>query len=53
MLWASNWPVSLRLEGYAELLETARRLLAGCSEAERDAIFGGTARRVYRLARPE
>jgi L-fuconolactonase len=51
MLWASNWPVSLRLEGYAELLATARALLAGCSEAEQDDIFGGTARRVYRLAR--
>lgn len=49
MLWASNWPVSLRLEGYGELLETARALLAGCSPAERDAIFGGNATRIYRL----
>ena len=49
MIWASNWPVSLRLEGYGELLETARTLLAGCTEAERAAIFGGNATRVYRL----
>ena len=49
MLWASNWPVSLHLRGYAELLETPRRILAGCSAAEQDAIFGDNANRVYGL----
>ncbi|MCA9511148.1 MAG: amidohydrolase family protein, partial [Myxococcales bacterium] len=49
MIWASNWPVSLQLTGYAQLLETARAVLAGRSPAERDAIFGGNAIRTYRL----
>jgi L-fuconolactonase len=49
MLWGSNWPVSLMLRGYAELLEAARSLTAQCSRAQRDAILGGTANRVYRL----
>lgn len=49
MMWASNWPVSLQMRGYTELLEGARELVRGCSEAEQAEIFGGTARRVYRL----
>lgn len=49
MIWASNWPVSLLGEGYRELLETARELLAARSDDERGEIFGGTASRVYRL----
>lgn len=49
MIWASNWPVSLQLRGYRELLDTARAVLAGCTARERDAIFGGNANRIYRL----
>jgi L-fuconolactonase len=49
LIWASNWPVSLQLRGYRELLETGRAVLAGCSTAERDAVLGGNANRVYRL----
>ena len=49
MIWASNWPVSLRLQGYGELLDTAREALRQCSAAERDSIFGGNANRIYRL----
>jgi len=49
MLWASNWPVSLQLRGYRELLDTGRAVLAGCAGAERAAVLGGTANRVYRL----
>ena len=49
MLWASNWPVSLQLEGYSELLETARNVLVHRSDAECDAIFGGNATRLYNL----
>jgi len=53
LLWASNWPVSLQLRGYRELLETGRAVIAACSEAERTAILGGNALRVYRLGRAE
>ncbi len=49
MIWASNWPVSLRGTGYGELLVTARRLLADLSEKDQQAVFGGTANRVYGL----
>jgi L-fuconolactonase len=49
MLWASNWPVSLRLEGYGELLDTAKALLAGLCAEDQAAVFGGNAARVYRL----
>lgn len=49
MLWASNWPVSMRLEGYRELLDTAREVLRDCSASDRDAIFGGNASRIYGL----
>jgi L-fuconolactonase len=52
MIWASNWPVSLQGEGYTELLDTARALLVARSDAERDAIFGGNAIRVYKLNLP-
>lgn len=49
MIWATNWPVSLRGRGYGELLEAGRAVTADCSDAERAAIFGGNANRVYRL----
>jgi len=49
MIWASNWPVSMQLRGYRELLDTGRAVLAGCSAAERAAVLGGNANRVYRL----
>ena len=49
MIWASNWPVSLQLRGYAELLDAARVQLAGLDAHARAAILGDNARRVYRL----
>jgi L-fuconolactonase len=49
MIWASNWPVSLRGEEYGELLDTSRFLLADLTTSEREAVFGGNANRVYRL----
>jgi L-fuconolactonase len=49
MLWASNWPVSLQLRGYRELLDAARVPLAALDARARDAVLGDNARRVYRL----
>jgi L-fuconolactonase len=52
LMWGSDWPV-LNLNGdYARWLDAAETLLAGLSEAERDAIFGGTASVFYGLDRP-
>jgi L-fuconolactonase len=35
---------------YAQVLDAAETLTAALGTAERDAVFAGTARRVYRLA---
>jgi L-fuconolactonase len=49
MIWASNWPVSLRGAGYGELLETAREVLSDCDANAHQEIFGGNANRIYGL----
>lgn len=50
VLWGSDWPVCrLRLE-YDAWFAMARALTDHLSEADRAAIFGGTARALYRLA---
>jgi L-fuconolactonase len=49
LLFGSDWPVCLLAASYDDVLRTARTLLAGLSEADRAAFFGGTARTVYRL----
>jgi L-fuconolactonase len=51
LIWASNWPVSLQLRGYRELLDAARVQLAALPTQDRDAILGANARRVYGLER--
>jgi predicted TIM-barrel fold metal-dependent hydrolase len=35
--------------GFAALFNALKRMAAGCSATEKEAIFAGTARRVYRL----
>ena len=49
VMWGSDWPV-VRLRGeYADWRGAAEKLCAGLSEGERADVFGGTARRFYRL----
>jgi L-fuconolactonase len=50
LLFGSDWPVVKLAASYSRWLETALELLAPLSPAERDAIFSGNARRVYRLS---
>jgi len=50
LAFGSDWPVCLLAAGYAEVVAAAEQLTAGLSAAEQAAVFGGTARRVYRLA---
>jgi L-fuconolactonase len=50
LIFGSDWPVVTLRADYARWFETATTLLAGCTAAERDAIFGGNAARTY-LAR--
>ena len=49
LMFGSDWPVCTLSASYAEVVDAARALTAGLSEAEQLAIFSGTARRVYRL----
>jgi L-fuconolactonase len=49
LMFGSDWPVSTLHARYADIHAAARSLTAELSQAERQAIFNGTARRVYRL----
>ncbi|WP_206793749.1 amidohydrolase [Amycolatopsis sp. MtRt-6] len=50
LMLGSDWPVCLLAGTYAEVMAAADSLLDGLSPAERDAVRGGTATRVYGLA---
>jgi L-fuconolactonase len=49
LMFGSDWPVCTLAAGYGDVLETARDLTAGLSEAERASVFFGTATAVYGL----
>ncbi|HEY2689147.1 MAG TPA: amidohydrolase family protein [Streptosporangiaceae bacterium] len=49
LMFGSDWPVSTLYTSYAHVHAAARALTAGLSEAEKEAVFRGTAQRVYRL----
>jgi L-fuconolactonase len=49
ILAGSDWPVCLVACGYAQWFGLLEQYLPGFSQAERDAIFGGNAERIYRL----
>lgn len=48
-LWGSNFPIEKLWTDYASLVDAYRKALAHLSPAAREAIFCGTARRLYRL----
>jgi L-fuconolactonase len=49
LMFGSDWPVCTLAASYQDVLNAAQELTARLSPAERDAIFHGTARRVYGL----
>jgi L-fuconolactonase len=49
VMFGSDWPVCLLASDYDGVMALARSLVAGLSEAERAAVFGATAERVYRM----
>ena len=49
LMFGSDWPVCVLAGTYTEVFNASRRLTSGLTEAERAAIFGGTAARVYGL----
>ncbi|MCA2221875.1 amidohydrolase family protein [Nonomuraea aurantiaca] len=49
VMFGSDWPVCLLAADYERVVSVAEELCAGLSAGERAAVFGGTARRAYRL----
>ena len=49
-MFESNFPVDRMSLSYAVLWNGLKKIARGCSADERDALFAGTATRVYRLA---
>jgi predicted TIM-barrel fold metal-dependent hydrolase/predicted MFS family arabinose efflux permease len=49
MMFGSDWPVSTVDAPYGHVIRAARSLTAELSPAEQAAVFGGTARRKYRI----
>ncbi|MFD4673535.1 amidohydrolase family protein [Lentzea sp. NPDC058450] len=49
LMFGSDWPVCLLAASYEEWLGAAQELVSELSAGEQDAIFSGTARRVYGL----
>lgn len=47
LIFGSDWPVVTLRASYAQWLETAEILLAGLTEAQRAAVFGGNAAKLY------
>lgn len=47
LIWGSDWPVVTLRCDYRRWFDTADALLASLSEAEREAVFGGNAARLY------
>jgi L-fuconolactonase len=49
LLWGSDWPVVNLAGGYHRWFRASEQLLTRLPESDRDAIFGGNARRFYGL----
>ncbi|MFD4236262.1 amidohydrolase family protein [Streptomyces sp. NPDC058542] len=50
LMFGSDWPVSTLAASYGRVVESTAELLDELTPAERDEVWAGTARRVYRLA---
>ncbi|MGO9583390.1 MAG: amidohydrolase family protein [Acidimicrobiales bacterium] len=50
LLFGSDWPVCTAMASYDQVLGLARDLVTPLVGEEIDAVFGGTARRIYKLA---
>jgi L-fuconolactonase len=49
LLWGSDWPVLERAGRYDAWWRLCRQLAASLGDTEQQALFGGNARRIYRL----
>jgi L-fuconolactonase len=50
LMWGSDWPVVNEAGGYAAWHSAAAALTEGCSQGDRDLIFGGAAQAFYGIA---
>jgi L-fuconolactonase len=50
VIWGSDWPVLELAATYASWWQETQTLLSPLAPAERDAILGGNAARVYQLS---
>ncbi len=48
-MFGSDWPVCLLAASYEQVVQTLRFAISDLSPAERDAVFGGNATRIYCL----
>jgi L-fuconolactonase len=48
-MWGSDWPVLTLAASYGKWVAASDELLAGLSDAERELVLGGNARRFYGL----
>lgn len=51
LMFGSDWPVCLLGVSYAGCMAVVREALSGLSPAEKEQVFGGTAKQAYRLER--
>lgn len=49
LMWASDWPVSLARSSYARTISAFREEMSFLNAEDRKWLFGGTARRVWRV----
>ena len=49
-MFGSDWPVATLTTEYSRWLDLVTNLVAGCSDADIDAVFAGTAERVYGIS---
>ncbi len=52
LMYGSDWPVAHRTHRIPDWVALVERAVAGCGAAELEALFRGTATRVYRLGAP-
>jgi L-fuconolactonase len=50
LMFGSDWPVCLLAAGYDQVIAAAEKLTGDLDTRRRDAVFGGTAARWYRIA---
>jgi predicted TIM-barrel fold metal-dependent hydrolase len=46
---SSNFPVGKAGMGYGTLWNAFKNITAGCAKEEKQLLYGGTAKRIYRL----